>query len=679
MKKCRYSIINLDCANCAKKIEDELNKLPQFNNVVVNFSTSKISFESDGEESLAYINKLVKNIEPDATVVDISYVKENKEYHLSNLIIGLVLGLIGELIDIPFNINKILVLLGYVFLLYRPFVNAVKTLVRNKTINENALISISCIGALLLGETLEGIMVVSLYIIGKILEEKAINNTRKSIKGLLDIKQDYTTKIVNGESIQIDVEEIEKGDILIVKKGEKIPTDGVVISGSSVLDTSALTGESIPINVEKDDNVLSGSINLDNVIQMKATTEFKNSMVSKILELVEEASDKKANTETLVARLSKIYTPGVLILAILTSIILTIFTDIGITKSIYRALTFLVISCPCAIAISVPLSYFTGIGVASKNGILVKGSNYLDNLSRINKIIFDKTGTLTNGRFDVKEIKIYDKKYKEEDIIEILLKGESLSNHPIAKSLIEFFNRKIDSKDVKEYSELTGKGIKYKIGDKSIKVGTVKMCDNCNMEANLHLNIDGKHVASIIIDDGIKQNAKELISSLRSKGIKTYMFTGDKKDVALEIGKKLNIDYIKYEMLPDDKYKEYEKIKNQDDIIAFVGDGINDAPILKRADIGISMGMVGSSSAIEASDIVIMTDDLEKIDRGIEISKYTNKIIKQNLIFAVSVKIIILCLSVFGVATMWSAVFADTGVTLITILNTLKIIKKFNK
>ena len=327
-------------------------------------------------------------------------------------------------------------------------------------------------------------------------------------------------------------------------------------------------------------------------------------------------------------------------------------------------------------AISVPLSYFCGIGVASKCGILIKGSNYLDNLSNITKIIFDKTGTLTNGNFQVRDINIIDKNYSEDDIIEIMRAGENLSNHPISKAIMNLSNKKINSNLVKNYKEIEGYGIEYDFKDKHIKIGTKKICKNCEIETSIHLNIDGCHIASIGIDDGIKENAYNVIKNLKNKHIKTYMFTGDKKDIALEIGEKLELDEVKFEMLPQDKYREYEKLTSKNDIVAFVGDGINDAPVLKRADIGISMGGIGSSSAINSSDIVLMNDDLDKIVKGIEISKYTNYIIKQNLIFAISIKVLILGLSVFGLANMLLAVFADTGVTLLTILNTLRIMKK---
>ena len=676
MRKYRFKINNLDCSNCAKKLEDTLNSNPKMKNVVVNFAASKISYESDSID-LDSLNELIKKVEPDC-FASTGDVKENKEYHVWILVLSLIIGIIGLYIKLPFKLNLVFLLGAYILLLYRPFMNAIKLLKNSKTINENALIFISCVGAFLIGEKLEGIMVVALYTLGKILEEKAINNTRRSIKGLMDIKQDYANLKDNNKIKEIEVEEIKKGDILVVKKGERIPVDGTIVLGTTRLDTSMLTGESEYESVKVGSKVLSGSINLDDVIEMKATKLYDDSTVAKILELVEEASDKKANTETVVARMSKIYTPSVLILAILVTFILPIAMDITFSESLYRGLTFLVISCPCAIAISVPLSYFTGIGVASKNGILIKGSNYLDLLGHVNKLIFDKTGTLTTGSFRVTDIKIFDESYSEEEIIELLVKGESFSNHPIAKSIMKLTKNKFDTNDVKNYKEIDGEGITYQIGNKKIKVGTSKLC-NCDKSVSLHLNINGKHIASISIDDGIKENVVDTINKLKDMKIRTYMFTGDRKEVALEIGNKIGIDVIKYEMLPTDKYKAYGLIDKGNSTTAFIGDGVNDAPVLKRADIGISMGGVGSNSAIEASDVVFMTDDLSKMITSINISKYTNMIIMQNLIFAISVKIIILLLSVYGLASMWFAVFADTGVTVLTILNTLRIMHKFKK
>lgn len=677
MKKYKYNINNLDCANCAREVEESLNENKDFKNVIVNFNTKKLIYGSDKEFTLPELNKLVKEVEPDAFITD-EEVNIKKEYHFIILVIAVIIGLIGYFVKMPTYLKWILYVISYSMLLYRCIINSLKLLIKSKTINENLLITVSCLGALSLGNVLEGIMVITLYTIGKILEEKAINNSRNSIKDLMDLT-DKTVNIKVGKEVKnILVEDVKVGDILLVKKGEKIGVDGIIKSGASSIDSSALTGESEPVFIKEGDKVLSGSINLGDIILVEATSTFEDSTVSKILEMLESATDKKTKTETIVSKGSKIYTPVVLGLSILVMLVLPLF-GVSVSSSIYRGLTFLVISCPCAIAISVPLSYFTGIGVCSKNGILVKGSNYLDSLSSAKNIIFDKTGTLTNGTFKVTNIDIKDEEktdeYNKDDIMEILLMGESLSNHPIAKSIMSISNRNVDNSKIKNFKEISGKGITFQLDDKQVSIGNNKM-DECNEIASIHMHINRKHVASIFIKDGIKKNTSTVIKSLQKNDIKTYMFTGDKKDIALEIGEILGIDEIKYEMLPTDKFKAYEKVEESGPTI-FVGDGINDAPVLKRSSVGISMGGVGSDQAIEASDIVIVNDDLNKIPLGINISKYTKHIIKENLIFAIGVKVVILVLSVLGLASMWLAVFADTGVTLLTILNTLRIIKKF--
>ena len=677
MKKYKYNINNLDCANCAREVLESLNENKDFKNVIVNFNTKKLIYESDKEFTLPELNKLVKEVEPDAFITD-EEVNIKKEYHFSILVVGVIIGLIGYFVKMPTYLKWILYVISYSMLLYRCIINSLKLLIKSKTINENLLITVSCLGALALKNVLEGIMVITLYTIGKILEEKAINNSRNSIKDLMDLT-DKTVNIKVGKEVKnILVEDVKVGDILLVKKGEKIGVDGIIKSGTSSIDSSMLTGESEPVFIKEGDKVLSGSINLGNVILVRATSTFEDSTVSKILEMLESATDKKTKTETIVSKGSKIYTPVVLVLSILVMIVLPFF-GVNLSSSIYRGLTFLVISCPCAIAISVPLSYFTGIGVCSKNGILVKGSNYLDSLSSAKNIIFDKTGTLTNGTFKVTGIDIKDEEktneYNKDDIMEILLMGESLSDHPIAKSIMSTSGKFVDNSRVENYKEISGKGITFVLDGKQVSIGNNKI-DECTETASIHMHINGKHVASIFINDGIKENTSSVIKSLQKNDIKTYMFTGDKKDVALEIGGMLGIDEIKYEMLPTDKFKAYESVEKSG-LTIFVGDGINDAPVLKRSSVGISMGSVGSDQAIEASDIVILNDDLEKIPLGISISKYTKHIIKENLIFAIGVKAVILVLSVLGLASMWLAVFADTGVTLLTILNTLRIIKKF--
>ena len=679
LKKYKYRLNNLDCANCANKIEERLKKESNLSDVIVNFSSLTLSFMSNDDIKIEDISNIVTKIEPEVIVTKIDEeVKETKKnYNLIRLIFGIVIALLGLYVN--FNngiINKILIIASYVILLYRTFKVAVKMLIKSHTINENALITISAIGAYFVDKQMEGLMVITLYEIGKILEEKAVNNSRNSIKDLMNIKQDFANKVVGDKTKVINVEDVKINDILIIKKGEKIPVDGIVIEGETKLNLFSLTGESDLVNKKENDEVLSGSINEEKVIKIKATKLFNDSTVSKILSLIEDATDKKSKTETFVAKMAKYYTPIVLIISVITFICFILFTDLTTYESIYRALVFLVISCPCAIAISVPLSYFTGIGVSSKNGILVKGSNYLDLLSRVNKIVFDKTGTLTSGAFKVTSFNLLDSSYSEDYILKLYALGENLSNHPIAKSIMNYVN--IDGNEkVKNHKEIEGLGVSYTYDDKKIKIGNNKMFDiKDDGSLNIYLSIDDKIVSSLTINDGIKEGVENTLKELSKKGIETYMFTGDSKENALSISEKLNIDKVYYELLPTEKYEKLEELLNDKDVIAFIGDGINDAPSLKRADIGISMGSIGSSSAIEASDIVIMDDDISKINKAISISNKVKRIIKENLVFSIGVKILILVLSAIGIANMWQAVFADVGVTIISILNTLRIMKK---
>ncbi|MBP3635846.1 MAG: cadmium-translocating P-type ATPase [Bacilli bacterium] len=678
MKKYKYKLNNLDCANCANKIEVRLKKEENLKNVVVNFSNLTLSFSSDEEIKKEHISNIVKSIEPDVNIFDLNENKKTKNYNLFRLIVGVAIAIISFIVKFDNKlINELLLIISYIILLYRTFKNAIKILIKSKTINENALITISAVGAYLINERMEGLMVITLYEIGKILEEKAVNKSRNSIKDLMDIAQDYANRVDGSNIDKIDVEDVRINDILLVKKGEKIPVDSILIEGNTKLDLSSLTGESESVFVKENDTILSGSINVGEVIKIKASKVYNDSTVSKILSLIEEASDKKSKTENFVAKASRYYTPSVLIISIITFIILSVFNITSINEAIYRSLTFLVISCPCAIAISVPLSYFTAIGVSSKHGILVKGSNYLDILSSINKIVFDKTGTLTNGSFNVEKLEILDKNYDEEYIKEVYAKCESLSNHPIAKSIVNYMNKNING-NVSNYKEVEGLGIKCELDKHKIKIGNANFFDESldNDNKKIYLSIDEKIVSSIIINDGIKENVIETINRLKNKNIELYMFTGDQKENALSISKKLGINNVYSNLLPNEKYDKLEQLLKEDNIVAFIGDGINDAPSLKRSDIGISMGMIGSSSAIEASDIVIMDDDISKIVKAIDISIYTKRIIKQNLVFALTTKLLILILSVFGVANMWQAVFADVGVTIISILNTLRIMKK---
>ena len=696
MKKYEYEIAGLDCAACANEIQEGLNKNSEIKNANVNFAKMKLTYETD-TLSKEGIEKIVQSIEPEVELLEVNSKskdlknekaqKENRKklwIHILRLVIGAIVAGVGLYIPMPKVASTIFIVLGYAVLLFKTVKNAVKLLFKSKTINENLLITISCIGAYLVGKSSEGLMVIILYEIGKILEEKAINKTRKSISDLMDIKPEYAN-LKKGDEIEIvEPSEVKVGDIVVAKQGEKIPLDGVVVKGTASLNTASLTGESKPQDVDENDSVLSGSIVLEGLLEIKVTEKYENSTVSKILELVENATDKKAKTETFVNKAAKIYTPIVIGIAILVGIFLPLISNVtygGENGSIYRALIFLVISCPCAIAISVPLCYFSGIGKSSKEGILIKGSDYLDELKDVKEIVFDKTGTLTKGQFGISKIEVYSDKYVENDVLKYVVWGESYSNHPIAKSIVR--NAKnVETKKVENYEEITGKGIKYNIDGKTVLAGNSSLVgkeDEVAESTKIYLKIDDELVGAILLKDEAKHGTKEAIQALNSRGIVTKMFTGDNKKAAKQIAEELGISEFEAEMLPDQKYseleKELEKYKGTNGKVAFVGDGINDSPVLARADVGISMGGVGSGSAIEASDIVVMTDSIDRIDCAIDISKKTSKIIKQNLIFSIGVKIIVLVLSVFGVANMWEAVFADVGATLITVLNSLRILK----
>ncbi len=691
MKSYKYTLEGLDCANCAKKIEDEIAKTKGYEDVIVNFSTLKLTFKSDNPNVKKEVTEIVKKLEPDVEVFDDGEKKQEKEEHndsdIARIAVGIAIYLIALIGNFETIITNILIIISFVVLLYKTAKKAWKQVTKNKVLDENTLIVISAIGAYFVGKISEGIMVITLYEIGKILESKAVNKTRKSISDLMNIKPEYANLKINEEIKKVNPEEVKIGDIIMVKTGEKIPLDGVVISGDAQVDNSALTGESKLVNVTKNSKVLSGSINVNGLIEVKVEQTYENGTVSQILNLVENATDKKAKTETFVSKAAKIYTPVIIGLALLVAIFMPlVVANVTYKESIYKALIFLVISCPCSIAISVPLSYFSGIGKASKKGILIKGSDYLDGIKDIKEIIFDKTGTITTGNFKVSEIHSLDEKYSEDEILEYFARGEKLSNHPIAKSILNKYKEKQDKKelnvnDVENFEEVSGKGLKYTYNNKNIKIGnssfTGAKTENI-VGTVLYLNIDEQVVGSIVLSDEIKPKTKETMERLHKLGIKTKIFTGDKKEIAEKIAKQVGIQAVKAEMLPQDKYNELDKIieqREENKKVAFVGDGINDSPVLARADIGISMGGIGSSSAIEASDVVIMTDELNKIVDGIEISKKTNKIIIQNLIFAIGVKILTLLLSLFGIADMWQAVFADVGTTLITIFNTLIILK----
>ena len=688
MKKYEFILKDLDCAACANEIQEKLAKNPGLHNVNVNFAKLKLTYETD-TVSIEEVRKAVKEQEPEVEMISTEKMKEieNKNEfkmgaQIARLLIGIIIASIGLYAKLPDAVSTIFIILGYVILLYRTAKNAFKMLFASKKINENFLITISCVGAYLVGEHMEGLMVIILYEIGKILEEKSISKSRKSIKDLMDIKPEYANLKTENDIKQVSPEEVKIGDIILVKEGEKVPLDGIVTKGTADLNTASLTGESKLTQVSENKNVLSGSIVVDGMIEVKVTEEYKNSTVSRILDLVENATDKKAKTETFVNKASSIYTPIVIVLAAVVAIFLPLFTEIpytGNNGSIYRALIFLVISCPCSIAISVPLSYFSGIGKSSKEGILIKGSDYIDAIKDIKEIVFDKTGTLTKGEFEITKIDTFEN-YSEQEVLKYAAMGEKYSNHPIAKSIMKANKEEIA--EVQDFKEIAGKGLSYQYNEETVLVGNSVLVDanDTNEEGatKIYVKINDKLAGIIYLGDTVKDGVVETIKELKALGIKTNMFTGDNKQIAEKTGKEIGIENIKSEMLPQDKYNAFEEIINKKDEkakVAFVGDGINDSPVLARADVGISMGGVGSESAIEASDVVIMTDNVSKILDAIKISKKTCGIIRQNLVFAVTVKVLILFLSTIGLSGMWQAVFADVGVTILTIFNTLRILK----
>lgn len=674
--KYTFKLSGLDCANCANKIEIKLNEHKDIDKAIVNFNKLIITVYSNKPDfNLDEVKKIVNEIEPDVCVIsDMEDDKKNKNgigRELIELIVGIVLFLISMIIKNNI-INEVLLVVAYIILLRVVFVKAIKLLMKGR-IDENLLVTISCIGAYFTDNIHEGLMVIVLYNIGKILEKIAVNNSRKSIKELMNIKPEYANKMVHDEVVRVSPEELEIGDIIVIKNGEKVPVDAVVIEGSSKMNTAMITGESKLLTVGENDKILSGMINTSSVLKVRVSNTYEDSTVAKILSLLDDATDKKAKTETFVSKAAKIYTPVVLVLSLLTFLLLPLFSSINYSESLYRALVFLVVACPCAIVISVPLSYFSGIGKASKLGILIKGSDYLDTISDIDTIVFDKTGTLTTGEFRDYELVILDDKYKKTEIEKYYVTGESLSNHPIAKSIINLFG---NSKymDIFDYTEVSGKGISYKYLDDMVKIGSSSYCLSQELDDAIYLNINDKNIAKLYLKDSLKKESKSVVKRLQEMGKKVKMYTGDNKEIADDIAKKLNIDEYNYGLLPQDKYKLLERDLVHDNVM-FIGDGINDAPTLAKSTIGVSLGGVGSDAAIESADIVIMNDDLTKLITCINVSKYTRKIIKQNLLFAILVKILVLVLSFLGIASMWQAVFADTGVTLITIINTTRILK----
>ena len=610
--------------------------------------------------------------------------KKDKK-NLTKIIVSSIIVLISLLI--PFRVIKtILFVVAYLIVGYPIIKKAVTNIFHGEVFDENFLMTIATIGAFLTGEYLEGVLVMLLYQVGELFQSYAVSTSRKSITELMDIRPDYAN-LKDGEKYKkVSPEEVKVGDIIQIKPGEKVPLDGIFIEGNSYLDTVALTGESVPRKVNKKDEILSGCINKTSVLTVKVTKEFSQSTASKILDLVENASNKKSKSEDFITKFARYYTPIVVISALLLAFIPPlIFKDLTFVACIKRAMTFLVISCPCALVISVPLSFFGGIGGASKNGILIKGSNYLESLSKTKVIVFDKTGTLTKGTFNV--TKINPIALTEEELLKTVATAESYSPHPIAESIRRAYNKKISSKEITKYEELSGLGIHATTATSDIYVGNKKLMQSLQIKVTapdigttLHVAIDNQYVGNIIIEDEVKVEAATSLSKLKKENniAKLVMLTGDNKKIASQVSKQINLDEYYANLMPEDKVKKIEEIiaeQPENAKIAFVGDGINDAPVLTRSDIGISMGALGSDAAIEASDIVIMDDDLEKLNTAITISQKTLKIVKENIYFAITIKVLFLILGALGLSNMMMAVFADVGVSILAILNAMRTLK----
>lgn len=602
------------------------------------------------------------------------------------IVISAILFVIALLVKMNLTLQLILMLIAYILVGKDTVLGAIKNVEKGDFLDEKFLMTIATLGAILIGEYPEAVAVMLFYEVGELFQGYAINKSRKSIADMMDIKPEYANVIRNNKSQKVDPDEVQIGETIEIKPGERVPLDATVVKGESTLDTSALTGESVPVEVREGANILSGCININGLIIAEVTKEYFDSTVNKVLDLVENASAKKSKSERLITRFSKIYTPIVIGLAVLLAILPPIISgEYNFRLWIFRALSFLVVSCPCAFVISVPLSFFSGIGAASRAGVLIKGGNYLEALSKVDTVVFDKTGTLTKGVFNVQKVVVLDKNIDENKFISLVAAAESGSNHPISKSIQKYYNKEIQTNSINSIKEISGKGIEAIIDNRKILVGNEKLINIPkdisidDIGTILYVEIDNKFAGYIVISDELKKDSKKTIKDLKDIGIKkTIMLTGDLEKVSKKVGKDLGLDEVYTNLLPQDKVSKFEEIienKKSKGNVVFVGDGINDAPVLARADVGIAMGAMGSDAAIEAADVVIMTDEPSKIVTAIKSSKRTMKIAMQNISLAFGIKAIVLILSALGIADMWMAVFADTGVTILAVLNSFRALK----
>ncbi|CDF57656.1 Lead, cadmium, zinc and mercury transporting ATPase; Copper-translocating P-type ATPase [Thermobrachium celere DSM 8682] len=684
--KYEFYLEGLGCANCAAKMEKKIKELEGVNFASIDFVNKKLVIETENVDIVSKkAEEIIKGIESHVNMVSIKDEVEKEDKIDKGIIIKYLIGVV-LFISMLFMKNGtsklIFSLTSYVLIggdiVYRAF----KNILKGQVFDENFLMTVATFGAFLIGELPEAISVMLFYKIGETLQDMAVDKSRKSIKKLLSLKAECANLVKGEEILKVKPEELNLDDIILIKPGERVPVDGVIIDGRSSLDVAALTGESIPSYVEQGSYILSGSINLEGVLKVRVLKTYQNSTVKKILDLVENAASKKAKTENFITKFARYYTPAVVGLAFILAVIPPVLGFGDFKRWIYRALVFLVVSCPCALVISIPLSFFGGIGLASKRGILIKGSSFIEALCEIKAVVFDKTGTLTWGRFEVSEI-VPLNGFSKEEVLKYAALLESFSNHPIAVSIVKEYKDIIDKTEVKDFKEISGCGVWGKIFDKEVAVGNSKLMRQLgiNLEENINLTtvyvaVNGVLAGVIKVTDSIKSSAKEVIDNLKKQNIKTFILTGDNKASAYYVADKLGIDEYYFELLPQDKVEKFNVIKNSlDGKVAFVGDGINDAPVLKLSDVGIAMGALGQDAAIEAADVVITTDEIEKVYEAIKISKYTRKIVVQNIILALSIKVLVLILAAFGLSNMWEAVFADVGVALLAVINSRRIIK----
>ena len=693
MKK--YKLKNLDCASCATKIEDSLTKLDGVRFVAVNFATASMTIDTDDLEKVV---KKIADVEPeveveedsgrDKTLVTTNELAENKPTILKAgaALLLLLAGIFFQekLHNTPFHWGEYLVFVtAYLIVGWEIIVLAVKNIGKGQVFNEHFLMTVATLGAFAIDEMPEAVAVMLFYVVGELFQDLAVNRSRRSVKALLEIKPEHAHLKRNGKTETVSPGEVSVGDIILVKPGEKIPLDGIITQGESFVDTSALTGESVPAKVKPGDEVLAGMINRSGLITVKVSRLFSESSISKILEMVENATAKKAKTEKFITTFAKYYTPVVVFGAVLIAILPPLFIP-GATFSewIFRALVVLVISCPCALVISIPLGYFGGIGGASRKGILVKGSDFLDALTQVKTVVFDKTGTLTKGEFKVSGI-FPANGFDEQKLLEYTAYAESNSNHPIAKSIVEAYKGRFNPARTGKTEEISGCGLRASVDNKEVLAGNDKLMhlqniehDKCDIPGTVvHVAVEKKYAGYLVISDSLKEDAIEGVKKLQDKGMEVVMLTGDNQHVAEIYARKLNIQKYYAGLLPEDKVYHVEKLLGKNGKVAFVGDGINDAPVLARADVGIAMGAMGSDAAIETADVVLMTDSPSKVAQAIDTARFTRNVVWQNILFALGIKTGFIILGVFGMANMWEAVFADMGVALLAIFNATRVLK----